>query len=94
MQSFVLSDSENKGLQASGQRLTVDGRKPSAVDAPALNKVTAWRQGLLILHDEPLAQVKERCNRSRATSAGADPLATTRRIRASRPAVRGWRMAS
>jgi HNH endonuclease len=34
--------------------------------------------------DEPLAQVKERCQRSRATSAGADPLATIKRIRAER----------
>src|SRR6202034_225980 len=34
--------------------------------------------------DEPLAQVKERCHRSRATSAGADPLATIKRIRAER----------
>ena len=34
--------------------------------------------------DEPLALVKERCARSRATSATADPLATLRRIRAGR----------
>jgi hypothetical protein len=34
--------------------------------------------------DEPLAKVKERCRRSRAASASADPVAATRRIRADR----------
>ena len=34
--------------------------------------------------DEPLSKVKERCRRSRAASATADPLAATRRIRAER----------
>ncbi len=34
--------------------------------------------------DEPLSKVKERCRRSRAATATADPLAATRRIRAER----------
>ena len=80
-----------------GQRLdelpaTEDALRQGQLSAPKITELTGAgvldpsHEAELLegVGDEPLAKVKERCRRSRAASATADPLAATRRIRADR----------
>lgn len=46
-----------------GQRLTVPSEAPPIIDAPAIERVTAWRQGQVAFADAPLAEAVEEMNR-------------------------------
>lgn len=48
---------------APGQRLTFVGRKPPQLDEPAMEKVTAWRRGEVILDKTRLRDAVEEMNR-------------------------------
>jgi len=66
---------ENSGLHPSGegpavatiltpgQRLTVVSRKPPKLDEPAIENVTAWLRGEIILDKTPLRDAVEEMNR-------------------------------
>jgi transmembrane sensor len=46
-----------------GQRLTLRGDAPPVVDAPSIDKVTAWQRGQLIFEDTPLSEAAAEFNR-------------------------------
>lgn len=46
-----------------GQRLTLTGTQPPRLDAPGLEKMTAWRRGQIELEEAPLAEAARDMNR-------------------------------
>jgi hypothetical protein len=92
-----VSTGEARRTLVNGRRLdelpaTEDALRQGQLSAPKVTELTGAgvldpsheAELLKGAGDEPLAKVKERCRRSRAASATADPLAATRRIRAER----------
>jgi hypothetical protein len=92
-----VSQGEARRTLANGRRLgelpsTEEALRQGKLSTPKLTQITGAgvldpaREADLVegAEDQPLDVVKERCQRSRATSATADPLGTVRRIRADR----------
>jgi transmembrane sensor len=56
-----------------GQRLILSSRTAPTIDRPAVEKVTAWRQGLIALDKTPLADAVMEMNRYSAVKLVVDP---------------------
>lgn len=61
------SVAERPSLLEPGQRLVLQPQKAPKIDQPALEKVTAWRQGQVALEDTTLAEAVHEMNRYSAT---------------------------
>lgn len=62
--AVTLADAAEDGTTlAPGERLTLTGRSPAVLDKPALDKVTAWRQGKVVFDGLRLREAIAEMNR-------------------------------
>ncbi len=73
---------DTRGLKVlnRGERLRYAGDAPGVVDAPSIDKVTAWQRGLLIFDDATLSEAAAEFNRYGAIKIAIDGAAANLRV--------------